>query len=738
MRFMLIIWGTFLCVLVFAESPLASDELQTIDLDKVQTGQLLFNPEKSGGQFSLAPTLSTNVQMDIAGVVAKVEVSQAFSNTTSDWQHGTYVFPLPHDSAINAFSMKVGERLIEGEIKEKQQAKKIYNQAKKAGKKAALLTQLRPNMFTSKVANIPPGESIEVTLTYFQTARHESGEFLLDFPLTITPRYRPEGLPEMKFVDVHFEGSSDEEKSGGTKSTFSSMVDIEVSLKAGAALEYVKSLNHSVVMSNQDAQLGEYQINLNHHQRDKDFELSWRYEPAGLPRALHFSESYKDQQYGLMLLLPPEEKIPGLETSTSPRELILVLDTSGSMSGNSMDQAKQAFAQAMSSLSERDTFQVIEFDNQPRALFSKPQQANISNIRKALSWVGALYASGGTEIGLAFDMALAVGGKNTDEIDVEGKDKVKRLQQVVFFTDGAVGNEAEVFRKIQKNLGNKRIFTVGLGSAPNRYFMAKAAKIGRGSYQVVNSSNEIQPVMDRLFTQLRTPALVNISFKPDQLNQQLSGQPVEFTPEVLPDVYEGQPVVLSYRTDDEYFSGQLLGEFNGFPWMEVVGSSLEKSFINTVGETLFSQNVFSQENYVEKKWAADKKEQVPALAALWARRKIADLYDDLMLNRNMALKDSIVDIALRYSLVSPFTSFVAVEQIVSRPQGVPAKNKTVSNTLPKGQKLPQTSLNWQYELLVAVLAALLALLLLPLSQYFSKRHDESKASVPESMRSTHA
>ncbi len=702
MRFMLIIWGTFLCVLVFAESPLANDELQTIDLEKVQAGQLLFNPEKSGGKFSLAPTLSTRVNMDISGVVARVEVSQTFSNTTDDWQHGTYVFPLPHDSAINGFTMTVGERLIEGEIQEKHKAKKIFEKAKKAGKKAALLTQLRPNMFTTRVANIPPGESIDVSLIYFQTARHEGGEFLLDYPLTITPRYRSESLPDMKFIPM----ANKSLESLGPSEGHSSNIDIQVNLNAGAALKYVKSVNHSVVMSKSDDQLGEYQIDLKHHRLDKDFELSWRYEPAGLPRALHFSETYQENQYGLMLLLPPESQMINTKTEYSqsssnqntPRELILVLDTSGSMSGNSIEQAKQAFAQAMSSLTTEDYFQVIEFNSQAKALFSSPLRANSQNIMKSLNWVSSLDANGGTEIGKAFDMALAVGNGS------------ERLQQVVFFTDGAVGNEAEVFRKIQQDLGSKRIFTVGLGSAPNRYFMAKAAKIGRGSYQVVNDSGQIQPVMKRLFSQLRTPALVNVKFKPDQLSKHT----VEFTPEQLPDMYKGQPVVLSYRTDDAYFSGQLQGEFNGLPWMEIVGSTLDKTFVNSIGERFFEKAVTN--NTVTKK----VEETVPAVAALWARRKITDLYDNLMLNRNMALKEDIVEIALNYSLVSPFTSFVAVEQEVSRPQGVSAKDKTLANALPKGQKLPQTSLNWKYDLLIAILAALVALLMIPVSQWLTK------------------
>lgn len=212
MQLMLIVWTFFLGVFFLPLLVLADDELSVIELDQVHTGQLLFetvdsnstannyNTKKLYRLYILAPALSARVNMNVDGVIALVEVSQRFSNTINDWKSGIYVFPLSHDSAVSAFSMKVGDWVIEGETLEKQKAKITLNTTKKAEGKVALLTQFRSNMFATKVENIPPGKSIEVSLTYFQAARYHSGEFLLKIPLIITPRFRSERFSKMALL----------------------------------------------------------------------------------------------------------------------------------------------------------------------------------------------------------------------------------------------------------------------------------------------------------------------------------------------------------------------------------------------------------------------------------------------------------------------------------------------------------------------------------------------------------
>ncbi|PKI12636.1 marine proteobacterial sortase target protein [Colwellia sp. 12G3] len=682
-----------------------------VSLNDVSSGTLLFKQSNSK-RFLQAPQLKTQVEIEINGLVANVKVKQKFTNTSNNWQHGVYAFPLPDNAAINQLSMRVGDRVIIGEIQEKKQARKTFNNAKKSGKKAALIEQYRPNLFTTQLANIPPNEEVEVELSYFQQVDYQAGEFSLHFPMAITPRYQPKGsktsathnlLPTLIFqaraesrAEKHSNTSSFEQYST-TDPVQGQFIDVTVDLFSGAELEQVNSINHSLIAEQQE--LGHYRLKLVNQLIEKDFKLTWQYQPQALPQILNFQQTYQNKKYGLLMVLPGLSELnenSAANKITPLRELTFVLDTSGSMAGDSLAQAKQAFKYALTSLHEHDSFQLIAFNSYPTKLFQAPVLASETNKQQAWRFVSALESTGGTEIKSALDLVL-------NEKLTAKNSKNEKLQQIVFLTDGAVGNEAEIFSDIAKKIGSKRLFTVGLGTAPNRYFMKKAAEIGRGSYQFISNHNELVKQMDRLFTKLSQPVLTDLNMSLNNPNGVLVT-----TPNPIPDVYANEPLFLSYQVTGEQSDSLLTGIYQGEIWsINIENYQQENVDANFLGSLEGNKTVSTK---------ATEELNIPPLATLWARRKIADHYRQLMLYKESKAKDNIIELALKYHLVTPFTSLVAVEKEVSRPHHQTANAKQLKNMLPAGQKLPSTALNWQWQFNGAIcllLMSVISLLLIP-------------------------
>ncbi|MGJ8694029.1 MAG: marine proteobacterial sortase target protein [Thalassotalea sp.] len=740
--------------------------LPTVKLADIESGQLLFQ-QSASDTFRQAPNLTTKVDIEVKGIVANTHVLQTFTNTTNDWQHALYVFPLPDDAAVNRLSIKIGEREIIAVVKEKSAAKRIYQNAQKTGKKAALLEQYRANLFSTKVANIPPNESITVSLSYFQQADFTANTFSLHFPMAITPRYQPlannkvnssannkdihhlaEGesfIPETTIPNLLFQShsavqntdnfsQSDDSKHNANypivESSENSLatIDLSLTLESGAPLEKLKSLNHSVNIEQQAS--GIFNLKLIDHPLDKDFELQWQYQANILPQVLNFSDPYQQEFYGLLMVIPGFEK----QTLWPARQLTFVLDKSGSMQGQSIEQAKQAFKLALTTLNQDDNFQLIVFNNQAEQFFENPVAATEYNKNTAWQYVSRLEANGGTEIKSALKLALKSSLPSQVE-DLAKRETLpshfeqnQRLSQIVFLTDGAVGNEAEIFSMINRDIGQQRLFTVGLGTAPNRYFMNKAAEAGRGSYQFIGSHRELKTAMDKLFNKLQQPVLTDINF---QLKNQSSNNAftLSTSPSPIPDVYADEPIFLSYKiskdtlisakkngngktnplSNIDELSGQLTAKYLAKPWQLTIANLVPIINTNNLAANI-KQPTFSSDFRTNKN--ADHKSEInaviPALATLWARRKIDDHYRQLMLYRNSDAKQKIIDLALNFNLVTPFTSLVAVEQKISRPNNSPAVNKQLKNNLPAGQAMPKTALNWQYQIVICLLLLVLA------------------------------
>jgi Ca-activated chloride channel family protein len=624
-------------------------------------------PEPEGGKLTLysldgrplqsAPLLKSEVELDVTGMLARVRVVQRFRNPGRDWLEGIYQFPLPSGSAVERLRMRVGERMIEGVIKEKQQAEQVYREAKASGKKASLVSQQRPNMFTTSVANIAPGEEVQVEIGYQQVVDYRDGRFELRFPLVIGPRYIPGRTlvsENSQFTQVHGWARDTDQVPDASQITPPvadpadgplNPVSLRVSLDAGLPLKEVRSHYHPMIESRESPERISLHLAEGPVPADRDFLLSWQPEAGMEPRAALFKEQWQAEDYALLLLMPPEQEPEAQKLS---REIVFVVDNSGSMHGDSISQARAALRLALERLSPGDRFNLIRFNDRSHALFDQAREATPGNRRKALGMVERLEAEGGTEMLPALKLALQSDGS-------------ERLRQVIFLTDGSVGNESALFELIRQRLGESRLFTIGIGSAPNSHFMQRAADFGRGSFTYIGDLAEVEERMNTLFQKLEFPAMRNLRLA------RSDGSPVEVLPARLPDLYLGEPLLLTLKASQ--LDGELVveGDRDGSLWRHRVALAQ----------------------------GGEHKD----LHRLWARRQIRDLMGrDQREFTPKQRRQAVTDVALKHRLVSSYTSLVAVEQKPARPASSPLKGGMMPVNLPKGWdgsqvfgRLPQTA-----------------------------------------------
>jgi Ca-activated chloride channel family protein len=616
---------------VFAEGVLPGD---------MQAGSLLLKMQEG---YVTATLMNTDVLMNVNGLVARVAVRQEFRNEGKEWVEGVYVFPLPDKAAVDRMRLHIGERFIEGEIREKEKAKKEYERARDQGKKASLVEQQRANLFTTSVANIAPGEQVVVEIEYLEDLRYDDGTFSLRFPMTLTPRFIPGSpLPDRKGSGWSPDTTRVPDATLITPPMITASRGHRVSLRAnvdaGVPLEIIASRYHPVNIGENQ---GRYEVSLagNTVPMDHDFELLWRPVPSAAPRAMAFSEMIDGEPHYLFMVMPPTDA--DSQPVTMLREMIFIIDTSGSMHGVSIAQAKRAVMQALDGLRPGDRFNVIEFNSGMRPLFRKPVVADTTSVGGARDFVRALQANGGTNMRPALEFALNSAAPES------------HLRQIVFITDGSVGNEEELYSLIEQRLGSARLFTVGIGSAPNSWFMRKAAELGRGSFVIISALHEVREKMDGLFRKLEYPQVTNIDVAWP------GGTLVESYPAVVPDLYLGEPVVIKARSS---------GEFRSRDRVTISGDSAAGA------------------------WSRDLplvgKDNDPGIAALWARAKIAALHDDERRGADAdTTRKSIVETALAHHLVSKYTSLVAVDKTPVRHPGDPLSKEQVPNLLPYGQSM---------------------------------------------------
>ena len=653
-----------------AES-LSTGAIPTMGISDVTEGMLLFKTNQSG-RYTAAPILSTDVQIAVTGIIARAKVRQEFTNPSQkkgDWREGIYVFPLPETAAVDHLRLHVGERIIEGQIQERGEAKKVYEKAKQEGKRTSLLEQERPNVFTASVANIGPGERIIVEIEYQETIRYDQGTFQLRFPMVVGQRYIPGTPVIVEGQDPNGSGAMlDRDRvPDASRITppvqkpgqgFINPVSLSLSLTPGFPVAKVESLFHpAIVIPDPD---GGYQVSLTKDAvpADRDFQLTWSPAPSTKPVATILTEQRDGKTYAMLMLVPPTQQND--TAPHRPRDLTFVIDTSGSMAGPSIEQAKSSLAAALTRLTTQDRFNVIQFNNTVRSLFPVPQPVTTTAMRTAIRYVEGLSADGGTDMLPALKQALKSPQDST------------RLQQIVLITDGQVGNEDELFELLHHRLGSRRVFTIGIGSTPNSHLMRKTAEFGRGTFTYIGNLAEVKDKLDDLFKKLEQSVWRDI-----QLDR-TGWAELEQYPSRIPDLYEGEPIVLALKATSLPEQVTLRGQMGTHPW------SLPLSIHHATPRT--------------------------GLSVYWARQKISALMDEAFTGTaEDTVRKGVLDVALAHHLVSKYTSLVAVDVTPARPTGKPEteqpeRTKAVGNEEKIAMaELPKTGTDGPFQLLLGLL-----------------------------------
>ena len=658
---MLLFYSNFIRAdISFAQKPSQVQTSTVNPVNEVASGAIIYTLSDKSVLTQIA--LDTKVQMDITGTINRVKLTQTFTNPSNDWVEGVYVFPLPADSAVDHLDMMIGKRVIEGQIKEFRVAKKIYNQAKKAGKKVSLVEQQRPNIFTTKVANIGPGETIKIAIEYQQAVRIDHDQFSIRFPMIVGERYIPgkkiSTQPNALGNKTNTHRVKDAAKiTPPTDANADRPVAISINLKAGFNTDSIVSPYHQISIVETD-KLTKH-ISLKNTQANRDFELTWQAHKTLTPDLALFTQQKGDDHYLMLMATPPADEV--FKQSHTPREVIFIIDSSGSMMGSSMEQATNALIQAINRLKPTDRFNIIDFDSDFEVLFDTAIPAIDMNKRHGIRFSKYLAAEGGTNPLEAIKFALS----SRDE------DSHKYLRQIIFLTDGQVGNEKELFRAVQQNIDDDRFFTIGIGSAPNDYLMTKMAEYGKGAFTYIGDIDEVEVKMGELFSKLESPAMtdININFPIDINADQALG--------TIADLYKGEAITAVYK-------------LNAIPNKLTISGNTANG--------IFSKSISINANNSTK-----------GIDVLWARKKIDKMMDQYQaqytkIDRDLIQAD-ITSIALDHHLVSKFTSLIAVDVTPSKPGDKPL----IIQAIAKKVKAAKTATNSTLWLLIGLIMMLLAI-----------------------------
>lgn len=684
-----------------------SPKQPSINLNDIESGQLLM---RSGNLLSSAILLSTDIKVAVAGSSSRTIVSQRFINTGETWAEGVYVFPIGKNAAVDTLKLRIGDRFIQGQIKEKLEAKVIYEEAKAEGKKASLIEQQKPNLFTNKIANIGPGEVVVVQIEFQSKLLPKDGLWELRVPLVSAPRFDLDAIEEKiifgnsgfssKPINTDFNENIDVKILD--KNEIFNPVEISIDLNTGFELSSLKSAFHEVDIDKKS----------NSHHRislpgpissDRDFVLRWEAKDKDTQTSL-FKEKQGGYDHLLLTLNPP---LTNKNTYTPEREIIFIQDTSGSMGGESIRQSKLGLEMAIKRLKPTDRFNIVLFNSDYSKYKPSPVLATNKELRRAIKFVRNIEAGGGTNMYPALAFSL-------DNF----RSKKSVLKQLIFLTDGSVSQETKLFSLINRKLRTSRLFTIGIGSAPNSFFMTRAAEIGRGSHIHIGDINEISDRMEELFSKIENPAITDLELILPK------GFEAEVYPNPLPDLYVGDPLSIAIRGKNASGMAQVTGKIGNQKWVAKV--------------------------------PLDQGAKQIGIAKLWAREKISNLERNrISLNPNenqLAHMDTeLLQTALGYGLVSRLSSMVAVDITPSRPvdaklnttklkaaipsgwdrkqfeyeykEIVPPKLQKVSNKndwfksanlIEKTEEysLPQTALNWKASILLALLMCILGVAML--------------------------
>ncbi|MCD4783977.1 MAG: VWA domain-containing protein [Candidatus Eremiobacteraeota bacterium] len=611
---------------------------------KIMQGELQV-VDKQGKIKSQCPLKHTDVKANISGFITRVNVEQEFQNPFDETIEAVYVFPLPQNAAIDRMVMKIGKRTIKAVIKKKEEARKIYDAAKKAGKTTALLDQERPNIFTQSVANIPPGETVKVQISYVETLSYDDGVYEFVFPMVVGPRFMP-GTPKGKKGTGWAKDTRqvpDASKISppvapkGTRAGHD--INVTVSLDAGVPVRNIRSVLHKVdVDYSRDKRKAKIKLSGQDRIPNKDFIL--QYETAGkkIEDAI-LTHASKGSGFFTFILQPPKRPKQSIIT---PKEMFFVIDSSGSQSGWPIEKAKETMKYCIENMNPNDTFQLLSFANNVNPCFKDPVPNTKENREHAQQWLAKCLGRGGTQMMKAIDHSL---GRKRDP---------QRMRIVVFMTDGYVGNDMTILDAIKKKLGNARIFPFGTGNSVNRYLLEGMAKMGKGEVEWVTLNRHGDEVAEKFQQKIGNPLLLDIEI--DWKNAPVK----DVYPAQIPDLFGGKPIIIKGRYTAPY-RGEIV----------LKGKRANKPFSRKIKLDLPANNPKND-----------------VLGVLWARTKIRNLMNkDLKgIQRgkpNKEIKQMITNLGLQFNLMTQFTSFVAVEEKVVN-EGGKLKTITVPVEMPDG------------------------------------------------------
>jgi len=568
--------------------------------------------EADGQVLDVCPLDHTDVQVDISGFIARVTLTQKFHNPTNAPIEAVYVFPMSDRAAVDSMDMRIGDRTVKGVIKEKGEARQIYNAARNAGQVASLLDQERPNIFTQSVANIMPADEVLITISYVEYLNYEDGEYEYAFPMVVGPRYNPAGLSDAHRISPPVTPKN-------TRAGHD--ISLTVNLDAGVPLHALNAELHAVTVDRTGQSSAVVELKNQQSIPNRDFVLSYAVAGKNVEDAVLTHAGDKGKFFSL-ILQPPDRVNPDYVT---PKEMIFVIDKSGSMSGFPIEKAKKTMRLCIEGMNPNDTFNLVSFAGGTGYCFKKSMPNTQANRHEALEYLSNLQGGGGTEMMKAIDAAL--GGQRDPE----------RLRVVCFMTDGFIGNDMAIIDRVQKNVNNARVFAFGIGNSVNRFLIDNMARVGKGASEIVTLETDGDEAVDRFHTRIQSPLLTDIEIDFGGLEV----ADVYPSPNAIPDLFSAQPLIIKGR-----YSG------SGKGVITLRGRTSEGPYEKRIDVTLPRRN-----------------EMHDVLAPLWARTRIAAIMDEDWLGiqqgkQSMDTKGAITDLGLQFGLMTQFTSFVAVEERV--------------------------------------------------------------------------
>ena len=575
------------------------------------------------------PLKHTDVKIEVSGFVASATVTQHYHNPFEKPIEAVYTFPLPDDAAVDDMQMMIGERTIKGLIKRKKEAREIYELARERGQRASLLEQERPNIFTQSVANIMPGDNIVITIRYVHILHYAEGHYELIFPMVVGPRYIPgkvatgqSGTGWAVDTDVVPDASriTPPVLKPGTRTGHD--IALSVKLDAGVAIKNIQSISHVIDIKPINSHKKEIQIHRADTLPNKDFVL--RYQVAGKAPEIATIVHHDERGGFFTLMIQPQETVT--DEQVIPRELIFIVDTSGSMSGFPIEKSKEAMRRLIKGMRPLDIFNVVRFAGDTGTLWKKPRPHTTANVNEALRYVESFRGMGGTEMRKGIVEALAQPAA------------YGYLRIAFLLTDGYIGNEFGIFQAIEKERRGARVFSLGVGSSVNRYLLDRAAEIGRGEAFYVRQDEDSQKVIDKFFHRVDRPALAHIEIDWGNLDV------TELQPAKVPDLWAGQPIRIHGR------------------------------YTNGGKETIVVRGQLANRPYEQRlRVQLPKNEPVhESMATVWARQKVHQLMNQMVRDgQTKELIEKVTQLGLIYRLMTQWTSFVAVEEKVVNVNGKP-------------------------------------------------------------------